>query len=364
MFTIEMLPAGPGDALVVEYGTRTKHRLLIDAGPVSSWPDVRARLLARRDNRYDLFVITHVDEDHVGGALSLLDDPDLRHKVPEVWFNGYVHCAEGGNILGPVHGEQLTERIAEGGLGWNTGIPRSPALGTGGPIVVPTRADLPVIDLPDGARLVLIGPSGPKLKAMAKEWSKKVIEAGLVPGEGAEGHLGGMAPRVKEVEPLPPVLDTGWLTTTAATKQRDSSKANAASISFVLEYDGKRLLLNGDATADVLTANIARYGRFVGEERPRIDLFKLPHHGSGANLTTALVEAMAATRYLVSSDGAIHGHPDDSALARLILASPAAPTLYCNYASTRTIPWSERAEEVGATFVLPKPGKKGLKVAV
>lgn len=364
MFTIEMLPAGPGDALVVEYGTRSTHRLLIDAGPVSSWPDVRARLLARRDDRYDILVITHIDEDHTGGALSLLDDPDLRHKVPEVWFNGYVHCAAGGNILGPIHGEQLTERITEGGLGWNTGFPRSPAPGTGGPIVVPTRADLPVIDLPGGARLVLLGPSGPKLKAIAADWSKRVIEAGLVPGEGAEGHQGGLAPRVKEVEPLSPVLDAAWLSTKAATKQRDSSKANAASISFVLEYEGKRLLLNGDATPDLLTANVARYGQLVGEPRPRIDLAKLPHHGSGANLTTALVEAMAATRYLVSSDGAIHGHPDDSALARLILSSPGPATFFCNYASTRTSPWAERGGEVGATFVLPKPGKRGLRVTV
>jgi hypothetical protein len=33
MFAVQMLPAGHGDALVVEYGTRTDpHQLLIDAG--------------------------------------------------------------------------------------------------------------------------------------------------------------------------------------------------------------------------------------------------------------------------------------------------------------------------------------------
>ena len=364
MFAIEMLPAGPGDALVVEYGTSPTHRLLIDAGPVSSWPGVRERLLARRDNRYDVFVVTHVDEDHVGGALSLLDDPDLRHKVPEVWFNGFVHCSSGGNILGPIHGEQLTERIADGGLGWNTGFTGSPSPGTGGPVVVPSAGDLPVLDLPGGARLVLLGPNGPKLKKMAKVWSDRVIQAGLVPGEGAAGHQGGLTPRPKDVPPLPAVMDAAWLETEAATKENDRSEANATSISFVLEFDGKRLLLTGDATADLLAANLKRYGAFVGEARPRIDLVKLPHHGSGANLTRDLVQAIGASRYLVSSDGSLHGHPDDSALARLILDSPASPTFYCNYASSRTTPWAARAVEVGAAFVLPKPGKAGLKVRV
>jgi len=364
VFTIEMLPAGPGDALVVEYGTRPRFRLLIDAGPISSWPEVRERLIARRDNRYDLFVITHVDEDHIGGALALLDDHDLRHKVNEIWFNGFVHCASGGNILGPIHGEQLTQRIAEGDLGWNSGFPGSPSPGTGGPVVVPSRGELPVADLPGGARAVLVTPSGPKLKKMAAVWEKRVIDAGLVPGAGVGGHQGGLTPRPKEVPPLPAVLDRAWLEAKAATKQKDRSEANAASISFVLEYGGKRLLLTGDATADVLAANLVRYGALVGEARPRIDLVKLPHHGSGANLDAAVVAAISATRYLVSADGSLHGHPDDSALARVVLGSPAPPTFYCNYASTRTTPWAERGGEVGAGVVLPKPGRSGLKVTV
>ena len=117
MFAVEMLPAGHGDALVVEYGDRVApHQLLIDAGPFHSWEGVRTELLRRRKDRYEVFVVTHIDEDHIGGAISLLDDPDLKHRVDHVWFNGYVHCKSGGNVLGPVLGEQLTKRIAEDGF--------------------------------------------------------------------------------------------------------------------------------------------------------------------------------------------------------------------------------------------------------
>ena len=41
MLAIEMLPAGHGDALVIEYGQGTsRHRLLIDAGTHHSWKEV------------------------------------------------------------------------------------------------------------------------------------------------------------------------------------------------------------------------------------------------------------------------------------------------------------------------------------
>jgi len=117
MFAVEMLPGGHGDALVVEYGTKTDpHQLLIDAGTFHSWDGVRKELMRRRRDRYEIFVITHVDEDHIGGAIALLDDPNLKQRINDVWFNGFVHCRTGGNVLGPVNGEQLTTRIVEGGL--------------------------------------------------------------------------------------------------------------------------------------------------------------------------------------------------------------------------------------------------------
>ena len=67
MLAIEMLQGGHGDALVVEYGKGNRvRRLLVDAGTAHAYDAVRKRLLARRDARYDAFVITHVDEDHIG----------------------------------------------------------------------------------------------------------------------------------------------------------------------------------------------------------------------------------------------------------------------------------------------------------
>lgn len=365
MFRVVCLPAGPGDALVVEYGTSgEKHRLLIDAGPKHWWPDIRDKLVRRRSDVYDVFVVTHIDEDHIGGALELLDDRTLRTRVRSVWFNGYIHCDKGGNVLGPVHGEQFTLRLNEGGYGWNRGWPNPVAPTLGGPVVVPGRGPLPTVELPGGARVVLLGPSGPQLKRVAKEWKKVVVAAGLVPGEGAGGAGAAVRQRPKERDPLPPSLDAPALAALAARDQDDSSAANGSSIAFVLEYDGRRLLLTGDAHAGVLTGNIARYGAMVGEERPRFDLVKLPHHGSGANVKDGLVTSWTAERFLISSDGAGYRHPDDSAIARLLLAASGPVTFYANYPAGGPGRWAGRAGEVNATFELADTATSGITVPV
>lgn len=365
MFAIEMLPAGHGDALVVEYGTKTDpHCLLVDVGTIHAWPGVRERLVKRKDSRYDVFVVTHVDEDHLGGSSALFEDPDLKHKISEIWFNGYVHCASGGSVLGPIHGEQLTARIANGPYKWNDCFPKRRTRGVGGPAVVPSSGDLPTFDLPGGARAVLVSPSGPKLKRMASVWKAKVEEAGLVPGAGAVGANRAFKPSVKKVPQLPTPLPRKRLERLADEKETDGSEANGSSIAFVLEYGGKRLLLGADAHADVLAANLRRYGGMVGEVRPRIDLFKISHHASGGCLSTDLVGAIDCRRYLISSNGDNFGHPDDTAIARAILGSTGPTTFYCNYATPRTAPWVERGASFKATFTLPAEGRAGLRVRV
>lgn len=375
MFSVEMLPGGHGDALVVEYGTKAQpHQLLIDAGTAHAWGDVRERLMSRNSDRYEIFVITHIDEDHIGGAISLLDDPDLNARISCVWFNGFVHCERGGNVLGPVNGEELTLRLVEGsGLQWN----KTPATDTqwggftpkmsdhiGGPIVVPSKGDLPCIPLPGGATVVLLSPSGSKLKTLAKKWKEVVEKAGLVPGEGTEGHTTAPSPHDRAVKPLPDPLDRNAVAALAGKNATDGSEANGSSIAFILEYDGKRALFAADAHAPLLTESIKRYAERVGEERPRIDLFKLAHHGSNSNISGELLEAMDCHRFLISTNGDNFAHPDDAAIAKVISTCQAPVSFFCNYRTSRTAPWAAQADNFGASFTFPKEGRHGLLVAV
>jgi hypothetical protein len=367
MLAIEMLPGGHGDALVVEYGPASKpRRVLIDAGTASTWESsVRPRLVERNDSRYEVFVVTHVDEDHIGGSIRLLDDPDLKHRVDHIWFNGFVHSEAGGSVLGPIDGERLTRRIAKGGFKWNEPFPDPPDVGVGGPAVVPSEGELPRIELEGGAVVHLLSPDGPKLKRMAKEWKEVVEEAGLVPGEGTA--LEAKKPPIghKEIAPLPDPLDDAALDDLAGRRfKADTSKANGSSIAFIFEFDGHRALLGADAYSPVLVSSLRRFAEANGEDRVAIDLFKLPHHGSRANVSSALLDVIDTDWYLVSSNGDNFGHPDDEVLARIIRSSTRAPHIHCNYRSDRTLLWEERTADLDATVHLPPEGTSGLRVEV
>jgi len=58
------------------------------------------------------------------------------------------------------------------------------------------------------------------------------------------------------------------------------------------------------------------------------------HHGSRANVTQELMRAVQAEHYVFSTNGAIFNHPNDEAVARVIVGSK-RPTLWFNYSTER-----------------------------
>ncbi len=109
MFRIDMLPAAQGDSLWIEYGPRTKpHRVLIDGGTAPTYDHLRARImrLPERDRHFDLWIVSHVDADHIEGVIVLLQDRSLKLSVDDVWFNGWKHLPT--DRLGPAQGEMLS----------------------------------------------------------------------------------------------------------------------------------------------------------------------------------------------------------------------------------------------------------------
>ena len=121
--TLEVLPAGFGDCLLIScpVGRRT-WRLLVDTGPDETYPALKARLAklpadGTGKRHIDLFVVTHIDHDHIGSAGRLLADRSLKLNFGDVWFN-----APGERrVRGVNEGQTLAEMLGAPGvvLPWN-----------------------------------------------------------------------------------------------------------------------------------------------------------------------------------------------------------------------------------------------------
>ena len=326
MLRIELLPAGYGDAILVSYGSgdTPQHHILIDAGQAKTSDTVIERLDALRaaGGVIDLFVVTHIDNDHIGGALKLLDEPAIAGMIKAIWFNGYVHLDRAAGLLGPIQGEKLTEQIVDLKLDWNPDWPLPIDSRVGGPVVVKQPVSR---DLPGGATALVLSPTPQKLVRLQAVWKEVVEAAGLRPG--------------LEAEEEPPVVAPGLLGGTLSDladdrSSSDNSAANGSSIAFVMEYQGKRILFAADAHPDVLTEGFKQ----IAEKPYRLDACKLPHHGSKGNVTKSLVKALDCPLWLVSSNGVRFRHPDDAALARVILGGARGdrrPVIGWNYHSKR-----------------------------
>lgn len=347
VFIIDALPASYGDSLWIEYGENGHtHHVLVDGGVSSTFEHLEKRIRSLPKPRVlELLVVTHVDEDHIAAAVRLMGavqtlDLDIR----QVWFNGRDHL-EGRQVppdrMGSKQGEFLAALIAKQGLKWNV------ASGWG-PMEVPSAGPLPCHCLPDGMRLTLLSPGREQLEAMIGPWDHELADAKVkIDWTDIEAVLAFLA-KSPVLRPRDALGGSSNLDDLLAAKfEPDTAPANGTSIAVLAEFAGRSVLLGADAFAPVLSSSIER----LQEERGRagkplhVDLFKVPHHGSKANLSVALLRRLDCTNYLVSTDGKKFRHPDAEAIARIVRHGGRMPAIHFNYRSAFSALWD--SEDMG-----------------
>ena len=116
VFRMHVLGADYGDCLWVDYGdANAPHRILVDAGTPATFSRLKPCLEQVRGATpsHELLLITHIDEDHIGGGLNVLYAPKLAAQFKNIWFNGRRHLLEAAKEedFGAVQGEKLTAAI-------------------------------------------------------------------------------------------------------------------------------------------------------------------------------------------------------------------------------------------------------------
>lgn len=318
--------------------------MLVDTGPDECYPALRARLeKLPRDRagrrRIDVFVVTHIDHDHIGGAAQLLADKSLGLTFGDVWFN-----APSTRARGVKEGQGLADLLglAERKLPWNRafggGLISTGQVGSVYPL--PRRRGWPL--------LTVLSPTDDALQALFKVWDRELAKL-------AEPTR----PRSALLPASRGVLDVEALAATAS--RRDTAVANASSIALLLEHRGHSILLAGDAVPHILEPAVKTLVADASDLL-NIDVFKLSHHGSRGNVTRSLLRTVNAAHYVVSTNGAIFGHPDDEAIARVLVDGGRGKTVWFNHPAVRHRRWAAAAlrQQYGHEVVMSKNAAAGV----
>ena len=149
MLRVEMLPAGNGDSLWVEYGSASEiHRVRIDAGHASTYPHLREthswalpaaervfELLIEASYRHNLTTSKGCASAVAGHRSSMPIQKRSGTTAGATWV--FLRTADTPeHALGPKQGEFLGVLIEDKALPWNAKFGH-------GPVVVPPTGDLP-----------------------------------------------------------------------------------------------------------------------------------------------------------------------------------------------------------------------------
>jgi hypothetical protein len=313
MFELKALQVSHGDALIVSYGEETVRHIMIDGGPSSTVGTILNMLEYLRINdclRIELLVVSHYDLDHIGGILELLRSAPSWLSIGDIWFNGRRHSSP-GDALGTCESDDLSEILGRG-MSWNRAF-------DGGPVVAdPDRW----IGLDGGLNLLILSPTANELAVVGREWDDEKHKCN--PSSAPTDMLG---------------RSDCWPAPHFATVKRDglridSSPANGSSIALLLEYKKTKILLAADAFSEVISDSLSK----LNEQPVEVSLLKLSHHGSQGNTSAALLRAISCKKFLFSTDGSIHRHPDQALVAR-ILDKVMNPEFIFNYNNPHTLHW-------------------------
>lgn len=306
MLKLEALDAESGDCLLLHHGSDGAPGLiLIDGGmPGAYLSSLKPRLLSLRAERdpqekeplpLDLVVITHVDRDHIGGIVEMLDDlyEDKKRKrsrycqIDEVWFNAFDDLAK----------DAEWRRVEDAA---STGVPSCVALAASIKEGVHLRDTAAFLGMSVNASFPSKFAACPKASCLSVDWGDVQITL--------------LGPTSEELE----AFEQDWRRWLANGAAGGAGKINDSSIALLIEAEAtpgenRTFLLPGDTHGDILLRQLELLGSLPVNGQCDIDVFKLPHHASDRSVTKELLERVRAEHYIISADGS-NGNPDERTL--------------------------------------------------
>ena len=307
---VRVLQANHGDCILGTHeGPQGTFNLLSDGGNAGTFkygPQDRmtgelCKLLDDlkvREQHLDLVILTHIDDDHIGGLLKALKSPVHGQLVKSVWFNS---------------SRLITDHFS---------VPEIPA------------NDIYLL----GSSPTTSVRQGQKFEELLDELGVErghIVMAGqkIVKGPFTFNILSPNETQLSKLLCIWPVEKSSPNTSTDMTDysmsleqlwgddsfESDTSIANGSSIAFMLQADDQRMLFLGDAY-DTCTAESLKQLGYNEQNKLHLSLVKISHHGSQYNTSSDFLSMISATHYVISTNGARHGLPNKRTIARILAA--------------------------------------------
>ncbi|MEL6652833.1 MAG: MBL fold metallo-hydrolase [Bacteroidota bacterium] len=222
-----VLPAHNGDAMLLEYLGQDQqfHRIWIDGGLVKSYMEKGRTVLqnlSQEETPIDLMIVTHIDQDHIGGVLAFVNDKQVpKDFVQRFWFNSGLLIASQFD-----HEPDRRRDVSFQTIGFQT---RSLQQGLKlEDFLLKSKRwhekpiQTPHIEEIAGAKLQILSPNEIALQRLDREW------------EAEEASKSRSVPDVDYGESIETLADRK--------EEEDSSIANASSIAFLFTLRHKRIL--------------------------------------------------------------------------------------------------------------------------
>lgn len=271
----DFLPAGSGDSILIQ---TEDFAALIDSGDAHCHQEIKNYLVMNLGvKKLNLIILTHIDDDHIGGMRKLLNDQsfyDLLDAECQVWMN-YPNgqCSlfpmENNNNQISYQGGDLIKQNLKGNIKHIDNIH--------------VESSLKEINLSKNLSLTLLSPDKEHLDKLCKQWRKKspnfISSTGNIKSDYCFTF--------EELE-LEKDKNNNWI-------------PNGSSIAFILTYkDNKKtynFLFLADAYPKIITDSLVLLG--FSERNPlELEFIKVSHHGSKYNNTRDFFKYVSSSNFI------------------------------------------------------------------
>lgn len=302
MADIEMLQALHGDAFIIHCQKgKNKGLVVVDGGPNKNSRDVVNQLDAL--GTIDLMVLTHYDDDHIGGILAYIKKhkADKTFPVKQMWVNcAYdvpvytlpnISFGQAQNLADEL--KKINEGLAKDGfstINWEN------------PII--TKKDLIILPFAD---ILVLSPNAHAKSVNDNNYRTAIHNANI--GKNYTRQKNALKSSLSELALIPKENP----------KENDiQSVVNMSSIAFVVKTDSFSVLMLGDCYPCTIVESLKKYG-YSADNPLCVDFVKLSHHGSRNNVSNELLDMIDCDRFLISTNGGNGSscHPDRETIANI-----------------------------------------------